>query len=271
MSTKRGCVTELIRVGPKFVQVRITSGEKVELPLALWDLVQTRYRSDQELVFVERRGRIFSFVQWVGTDSEAVQAVRSGDLREREYRPVPDSPRPNAQVGGSQDLPTTLDEAHSRFSIGPVPRGMRDPGTDANLAAYARSLTMATWGDWQAVHIRADTIPRVVDLYQSLIGRVGEHQANTISTIANMAGTAVNSLVLGYFVRQAEEADGRDPRLVRTWLDILDEHEGPHTGTVVRGAWGILLRDLLVLDARNECYQPFARSVDASVFGLEEL
>lgn len=85
------------------------------------------------------------------------------------------------------------------------------------------------------------------------------------------AGVAVNSLVLNYFVSQAEEADGRDPRLVRTWLDILDEHDGPPTGTVVRGAWGILLRDLLLLDARDECYQPFTRSVDASVFGLEEL
>jgi hypothetical protein len=47
MPTKRGCVTELVRVGPKFVQVRISGGEKVELPLALWDLVQTRYRPDQ--------------------------------------------------------------------------------------------------------------------------------------------------------------------------------------------------------------------------------
>ena len=63
MSTKRGRITELIRVGPKFAQLRISNGEKVELPLALWELVQTQYGPDQNLVFVERRGRIFSFVQ----------------------------------------------------------------------------------------------------------------------------------------------------------------------------------------------------------------
>jgi len=271
VSTKRGRITELIRVGPKFAQLRISSGEKVELPLALWELAQTQYGPDQDLVFVERRGRIFSFVQWVGTDSEAAQAVRSGELREREYGPAPDSSHATARVGGSDDLPATLDQALYRFSMGPVPPGMRDPANDPNLAAYASSLLMATWGDWQAVHMRADSIPRVVDLYQSIIDQVGEPEANTISTIANMAGTAVNSLVLGYFVRQAEEADGRDRRLVRTWLDLLDEHAGPQTGTVVRGAWGILLRDVLELDARNECYQPFARCVDASVFGLEEV
>jgi hypothetical protein len=67
------------------------------------------------------------------------------------------------------------------------------------------------------------------------------------------------------------EAEGHDPRLARTWLDILGAHEGPRFGTVVRGAWGILPRDLLPFDARDECYQPFARCVDASVFGLEEL
>jgi len=268
MSTKRGCVSELIQVGPKFVQVRITSGQKVELPLALWDLVQARYRPDQELVFVERRGRIFSFVQWVGTDSEAVEAVRSGDLREREYRPVLDWPRPSAQVDAPWDPPTTLDEALSRLPMPPVPPGMRDPGTDANLAAYARSLTTATWRDWQVVHLRADR-PKVVDLYQSLIGRVGEDQAKTMCTIANRAGASVNSLVLGYFGRQIDEAKP-DRRLVVTWCDIGDAHvsHGPYYEIVVDGAWGILLRDLLAFDARDECYQPFARCVDAAVFGL---
>jgi len=269
MSTKRGCVTELIQVGPKFAQLRISSGQKVELPLALWDLVQARYRPDQELVFVERRGRIFSFVQWVGTDSEAVEAVRSGDLAEREYRPVLGWPRPSAQVDAPWDPPTTLDEALSRLPMPPVPPGMRDPGTDANLAAYARSLTTATWRDWQVVHLRADR-PKVVDLYQSLSGRVGEDQAKTMCTIANRAGLAVNSLVLGYFGRQIDEAKP-DRRLVVTWCDIGDAHgrPGPYYEIVVDGAWGILLRDLLAFDARNECYQPFARCVDAAVFGLE--
>ena len=166
------------------------------------------------------------------------------------------------------DPPATLDEALARLPMPPVPPGMRDPGTDANFASYARILTSATWHDWQLVHIRVED-PRVVDVYQALIGRVGEDQAKTMCTIANRAGASVNFLLLGYFVRQMEEAEGHDPRLARTWLDILGAHEGPHFGTVVQGAWGILLRDLLPFDARDQCYQPFARCVDAAVFGLE--
>jgi hypothetical protein len=128
--------------------------------------------------------------------------------------------------------------------------GPRDvgPAVDALPIAPGGRRQAAGIGSKVGVHRRAD-IPRTVDLYQSLIGLVGEDQANTICNIANGAGASVNSLVLGYFVRRANEADGHDPRLVR-------------------GAYGILLRDLLAFDARDACYQPFARCVDAAVFGL---
>lgn len=286
MPTKLGRIVRWGRRGAKFTEAFLEGGERVELSDEALAVVRA-HDPTHALVFVERRGRIFRYVQWVGTPAEAVQAVQDGTLRPAE---VPagvtligdyllrhaagaegalpsDSPAQASTT--SHPFPTTLAEALSRSPIGPVPSGMRDPGTDANLAAYARSLTTATWGDWQVVHLRSGTIPRVVDLYQSLIGLVGEDQANAICHIANMAGVSVNSLVLGYFVRQMNEADGHDPRLVRTWLDILDAHDGPPTGTVVKGAWGILLRDVLRFDARDECYQPFARCVDAAVFGLE--
>jgi len=285
MPAKLGRIVRWGRRGSKFTEAFLDGGERVELSDEALAVVRAHDPTDQ-LVFVERRGRIFRYVQWVGTLAEAAVAMRDGTLRPGEAdasillmgeyllrhsagaedalpsdSPTPMSTTPN-------DLPTTLDEALSRLPIPPVPHGMRDPGTDANLAAYARSLTMATWGDWQVVHLRVNEIPRVVDLYQSLIGRVGAGQAETMCTIANRAGASVNSLVLGYFVRHVEEAQGHDLRLAKTWLDIMDAHEGPRYGTVVHGAWGILLRDLLPFDARNEAYQPFARCVDAAVFGL---
>lgn len=285
MPAKFGRIVRWGRRGSKFTEAFLEGGERVELSDEALAVVRAHDPTHQ-LVFVERRGRIFRYVQWVGTCEEAVLATQDGTLRPGEVRAsilvvgdyllrhpagaegaLPsDSPTPMSTA--PNDLPTTLNEALSRLPMPPVPPGMRDPGTDANLAAYARSLTAATWHDWHVVHIRADN-PKVVDLYQSLIGRVGEDQAKTMCTIANRAGASVNSLLLGYFVRQVEETEGRDPRTARTWLDIGDAHDGPRYGIVVHGAWGILLRDLLPFDARNECYQPFARCVDAAVFGLE--
>jgi hypothetical protein len=285
MPAKSGRIVGWGRHGSKFTEAFLEGGERVELSDEALAVVRAHDPADY-LVFVERRGRIFRYVQWVGTCQEAVLALKDGTLRPGEIpagvlvvgeyllrHPAgaegalpSDSPAPMSTT--PDDLPTTLDEALSRFSVVPVPPGMRDPGTDANLAAYARSLTTATWRDWQVVHLRADR-PKIVDLYQALIGRVGEDQAKTMCTIANRAGVAVNSLVLGYFGRQIDEAKP-DPRLVVTWCDIGDAHgpHGPHYGIVVDGAWGILLRDLLAFDARDECYQPFARCVDAAVFGL---
>jgi hypothetical protein len=286
MPTKLGRVVRWGRRGSKFTEAFLEDGERVELSDDALAVVRAHDPAHQ-LVFVERRGRIFRYVQWVGTPAEAVLAVKDGTLRPGEISAglfaigdyllrhpagaegtLPtDSPTPMSTTPSG--LPATLNEALSRLPMPPAPPGMRDPGTDPNLAAYARTLTTATWHDWQVLHIRADC-PRVVDVYQALIGRVGESPAETMCTIANRAGASVNSLVLGYFVRQVEETEGGDPRTARTWLDIIDAHgpHGPHYGIVVHGAWGILLRDLLPFDARDECYQPFARCVDAAVFGL---
>jgi hypothetical protein len=284
MPAKSGRIVGWGRRGSKFTEAFLEGGERVELSDEALAVVRAHDPTDY-LVFVERRGRIFRYVHWVGTCQEAVLALKDGTLRPGEIPtgvfaigdyllrhpegaegtlpldstpPMPTTP---------SDLPATLAEALSRLPVLPVPPGMRDPGTDADLAAYALGLTTATWRDWQLIHIRADRAS-VVDVYQSLIGRVGEGLAGTMCPIANRAGASVNSLLLGYFVNQVNEAQGHDLRLARTWLDIIDAHQGRRYGTVVQGAWGILLRDLLPFDARDECYQPFARCVDAAVFGL---
>lgn len=85
MPTKPGRIVELLRIGPKFAQILLSGGEKVELPLGLWEDVQANYSPDQALVFVERRGLIFNYVQWVGTHDEAQRAVTDGLLKRREY------------------------------------------------------------------------------------------------------------------------------------------------------------------------------------------
>jgi hypothetical protein len=48
------------------------------------DFVMRSYLPEDTLVFVERRGRLFKFVHWVGEPDEALAAVRQGILRANE-------------------------------------------------------------------------------------------------------------------------------------------------------------------------------------------
>ena len=108
MPTRTGQIVELIRAGPKFAQIRLSSGQKVEIPLDLWAEIQAHYMPDQALVFVERRGRVFKYVQWVGTHDEAQRAVSDGVLRAKEYTG-------RAQLEGMLDgYGTRLIERHRR-------------------------------------------------------------------------------------------------------------------------------------------------------------
>ncbi len=84
MPTKWGRVVSWGKTDPKFVQAYLESGEKVELPLSLRDHMIATYSPNEALVFVERRGRLFRFVQWVGRPGEAVEAVAAGILRDDE-------------------------------------------------------------------------------------------------------------------------------------------------------------------------------------------
>ncbi len=276
MATKRGRIVGIEKIGPKFAQLRLATGDKVELPLDFWAHVQQRYRPEDELVFVERRGRIFSFVQWVGTDHEAEEAVRLGELTAREYSPAlaptheardrgPAAWSPSVRASG----PASFHELVAQRVSVPVPSWMRDPRTDSNLDAFAAALTSATWGDWQVTHLRIEKLPRTLDPYWILVARIGEPAAAAGAHVASLAGTAVNATVLDYFVRQAE-ASQYDPRLVKTWLDILGAHEFKD-GAVVSATWAVLMFDLLGVDVVAECYQPFARCVEPAVFNLEPL
>lgn len=80
MPTKSGRITSYGRAGPKFTEAFLDPGDRVELSPAALAAVRLHDPSDW-LVFVERRGRLFHYVQWVGTPLEAVEAVKDGILR----------------------------------------------------------------------------------------------------------------------------------------------------------------------------------------------
>lgn len=88
MPTKTGTIARVGRSGSRFVEVFLDTGEKVELSHALFDEVWPSYMPQEELYFVEGRGRLFRFVQWVGTHSEAVAARDRGVLTQEEVPPA---------------------------------------------------------------------------------------------------------------------------------------------------------------------------------------
>jgi hypothetical protein len=80
MPTKMGCIVRWGRRGSKFTEAFLQGGERVELSDQALAVVHA-HDAAAVLVFVERRGRIFRYVQWVGTPEEAVRAAQDGTLR----------------------------------------------------------------------------------------------------------------------------------------------------------------------------------------------
>jgi hypothetical protein len=170
------------------------------------------------------------------------------------------------------DFPTNLYASLARLSPMKVPLWMPDPASDLPLLYYADILATLDWAGWEAIHERAELYrPARGTLMFDLVAALGERDAAIAAEIANRAGTAVNSLVLGHFVRSALAAESIDVRLAKTWLDCLDRHEhhGHVGGTVVAGAWGVLFRSTWAVPARQRSWEPFAYAVPFRLFGLE--
>lgn len=86
MPTKFGRVISFGRRGPKFTEAFLESGERVELSATAMDDLLT-HNPEHALVFVERRGLLFHYVQWIGTPDDAIRAVESGVLKPNEVPP----------------------------------------------------------------------------------------------------------------------------------------------------------------------------------------
>ena len=84
MPTKWGKINTFGRTGAKFVEAYLETGERVELPHEVLRYITERYSRDTSLVFVERRGRLFHYVHWVGSPDEAVVALGQGILSAEE-------------------------------------------------------------------------------------------------------------------------------------------------------------------------------------------
>ena len=220
------------------------------------------YRSEyQELVII-----IIATLaggSWIGTRLE-----RWWLSRESRQRSI--APPERRQADTAADFPSSLDESLARFPPVEIPAWMRDPATDVALREYADRLASLDWSAWQLVHGRAEIRESPSTLMHELIAVLGEEDAPVAALIANWAGTAVNSLVIGHFTNSALAARTVDVRLAKTWLDILDRHEHHgHTGTVVAGAWGMLFSSTWGTAARQRCWEPFAYAVPYQLFGLE--
>lgn len=80
MTTKRGKIVRVGRIGRKFAQADLDTGERVDIPLLIMDDLTDRFDiTATELVFIEAKGRAFTYVQWAGTEEElAAMAAAEG-------------------------------------------------------------------------------------------------------------------------------------------------------------------------------------------------
>lgn len=71
MTTKRGTIVRVGRIGRKFAQADLDTGDRVDIPLLIMDDLIDRFDiTATELVFIEAKGRAFSYVQWAGIEDE---------------------------------------------------------------------------------------------------------------------------------------------------------------------------------------------------------
>jgi hypothetical protein len=84
VATKAGVIVSLGRRGSTFQEAYLDTGAKVDLPHDAWEFIQKSYPAGTLLIFVERRGNVFNFVQWAGTPEQARKALDRGLLESRE-------------------------------------------------------------------------------------------------------------------------------------------------------------------------------------------
>lgn len=154
----------------------------------------------------------------------------------------------------------------NRAALLPPTDWVVDASTDSSFASSVDSICEAGWSDWQVVHLRVEAIPRSTDLLRGIEMATGPSEARAGGDYAMTVAAEVNSMLLRRWVQRAK--DSEDPRLSKTWLEIIDAHDGPPTGALFEAIWAILLRRRLSVDVRAEKGQPFARCVDPAIFGL---
>ena len=173
---------------------------------------------------------------------------------------------PDPAATRNSATPVTFEEELAQASMPPRPDWVVDPRIDDDLRGFVHDLLGATWGDWQVVHHRLAAIPRPITIHEELRQNVGDEAAAAAADYANATAVLVNRVVLDSYVRQASIAT--DPRLTKTWLEILDDHDGPPTGALFQAVWAIVLRRGLSSQARAQSGQPYSRCGDPAKFGL---
>lgn len=172
MSTKYGTVTSIGRKGRRFTEAMLSSGERVELSAAAMGELFDRV-PHEALVFVERRGLMFSYVQWIGTPEEALAALDKGLLKSHE---IP------WQVQWAGEAMRRIRDGTSAIRLAePPPTDINwDAGTIAALNQLA-SATPRTWAALAQHHAEVSHDAASRARLQELISRAGA-RALTAST-----------------------------------------------------------------------------------------
>ena len=196
--TKVGSIVSWGRSGRQFVEANLHTGERVELPLAMRVQVD-RYRDGFPLVFVERRGRLFRYVHWLGTPEEALGALRSGILRPEE---ITTDVRVNAGM-----LDWIAEEQQLRASEAlQLIQDVLPTTSRTSLAAFRFLIeSLLLLGDRDIQRVRDD------------------HEAwLSTGTLTVMSAISQDALRVGYAVRWVRWPNPRDPTRNSDWRAGMD-------------------------------------------------
>lgn len=141
MTTKVGEIAGVEKTSDKFVRLRLDDGQRVDVPVALMEHIANTYQRNEFLVFVERRGRVFSYVQWVGSIPDAHKAVADGVLTPADVASLPTVEAWNASA--PPDL-TTLAASVAQGRLTAVP-GYLEPYAWGRKCVVERCQNEATW------------------------------------------------------------------------------------------------------------------------------
>ncbi len=286
MPTKWGRIGSLGRKGAKFVEAYLDGGERVELPHDVLRYITETYSPDTSLVFVERRGLLFHFVQWVGTPDEAVAALEQGILSAREVpagvQMIGESLRqlskpPSAAVAQESDPVGRVTIAEAG---GPVAKFLHDVAlfpapADGEFAALGRDPAVLAFVDglarigaieWAGVigiddfHNRDGPNPTAV-AFDELVADEGRARAEAMVSASNGLAVCAIGVVLDVVTTSVLSWQPIDARMAKTWLQVGDKLAVGADRVIVAGMTAVALRRWLRPETQDGLYEPFARQI----------
>ncbi len=200
MATRVGRVERWGRSGARFAEAFLDTGDRVEIPNSLRASVELE-ASGPTLVFVERRGKLFKFVQWIGTPEAAVSAEAAGELSDADITP---EVRLLADLHRHSGEPsrTRVGEDDRAIDAVQMIRGFLPLGSRTTLLVFAELIQKVRGLD---------------DAANDQVAAAYEDALTSSSYTSPMLTVSRDALAVGYAVRWVRWPNPEDPCQAALW------------------------------------------------------